>query len=142
VEKIYSKIENLLNIKSSGNGQLLLDLLECVDVGAVSREEWSNLAVPLETIKFTGYLHPKDFLDILSNDQLYEYLCSKDFSTGHFAAALALFAMEKYNLNIKGLPTFDVKSSDDFQNIYNLIIRQLIEHLGVFYGRDLHRRVR
>lgn len=133
MEKVYTRVVERLD---AGNlpAYLFIDLLGEMNLGdPVQYKCMERLNSMLHGICITGNMSAKCCCDLVRNENLYEFLQVKDVPVELFAITLAGYASSVYNLKIHGLPNSSEFATGDKQNLYNIIIKELIRLFEVFY---------
>lgn len=132
MEKVYTRVAGRLDAGSLP-AYLFIDLLEEMNLGdPVQHKCMEKLNNTLHDIRVTGNMSARDCCAIVRDENLYEFLQAKDVPVELFAITLAGYASSVYNLKIQGLPNSSEFATGDKQNLYNIIIKELICLFEVF----------
>lgn len=133
MEKVYTRVVERLNVGDLP-AYLFIDLLGEMNLGdPVQYKCMESLNDMLHGVSITGNMSAKACCNLVRDENLYEFLQAKDVPVELFAITLAGYASSIYNLKLHGLPNSSEFTTGDKQNMYNIIIRDLISLFEVFY---------
>lgn len=130
LEKVYSKIDAAMESGTSSS-TALIDLLQ--EVNTEDIVQYGILYDIFSRASIAEWIHPSYCHQAVNNGMLFECVLALGLDLGYFAVALAMYCKTKYSLRIDSIPTKESFDKSSGQDVYNELVGNVMELLGVFY---------